>query len=608
MIRNFMKMLEVTEANLDPNNTGTNKMPKSVVCLPGPAGPKGSQGIQGGRGPRGMRGYNGTKGERGAPGPRGMKGDPGDIMKSKEVLPRITSHPPKTMFIREGDNFTLNCMAIGYPVPSVTWMKDNETLPGTRLFPERGKGMSLELKKITYERKGKYTCVARNSVGNATFRVEIIFKVPPKRLSSSEAIVYHGNAINLQCPIDSYPPAKIRWLKPGYEQANGDLFANNNTLNIEHVTDEHEGIYLCEGKNMFGSTFTALSIKVRSEVQPTFSEEPPSSQGVFLQQKIIVTCAATGDPVPIITWISPDMKQMITEQTRSELTIESFDVSDEGNYTCIAENVLGSKAVAVVKIYMIQCPRLAPPVNGHLISLTKGSDDVMIFSCDHGTQMIGSEVRVCQRNATWTGRTTYCIGNTLRKEGSLILKSHNDYRDHLLAFLKPVQTKTLSKWKLCYRASQNGWSALNFHGACGDRQSTVTIIRVGVYIFGGYSDIKFGVPEHDYSYSYRKYRNCHRSSKAFIFSLRNKANLPPFQSRPFQNSHSAVCADFSKGVVFSNDISISDFANSNTKSSSSFGYTYKPPLGYEFSGSKMDALLAGEDNFSPDEIEVFYET
>ena len=93
----------------------------------------------------------------------------------------------------------------------------------------------------------------------------LYFAVPPKRLSSSEAIVYKGNAINLQCPIDSYPPAKIRWLKPGYGPPNGNVFEVNNTLTIEHVTEEHEGIYLCEGKNMFGSVFTALSIKVKNE-------------------------------------------------------------------------------------------------------------------------------------------------------------------------------------------------------------------------------------------------------------------------------------------------------------------------------------------------------
>jgi hypothetical protein len=73
-------------------------------------------------------------------------------------------------------NLTLNCTAIGYPLPSVTWLKDNVTLLGTPLFLKREKGMKLHFTKTTYDRKGKYTCVARNSVGMASFDVKIIFK------------------------------------------------------------------------------------------------------------------------------------------------------------------------------------------------------------------------------------------------------------------------------------------------------------------------------------------------------------------------------------------------------------------------------------------------
>jgi hypothetical protein len=74
----------------------------------------------------------------------------------------------------------------------------------------------------------------------------------------------------------------------------------------------------------------------------------------------------------------------------------------------------------------------------------------------------------------------------------MILKGHNELRESLLDFLKPVEATVSSTWKLCYRASRDGWSAFNFHGACGNRSSTVTIVKVGQYIFGGYSDKKFG--------------------------------------------------------------------------------------------------------------------
>ncbi|XP_028409228.1 hemicentin-1-like [Dendronephthya gigantea] len=611
IVRDFMKLLE--ESNLLIQNKTNSDTLNSIVCLPGQ---KGSQGNTGPVGPRGMRGFNGTKGDRGAPGPRGVKGDPGDLMKAFEVPPKIISHPPKTRFIDEGDKLTLSCTAIGYPLPSVIWMKDNETLPGTRLFPERGKGMSLELKKITYERKGKYTCVARNSVGTATLDVKIIIKVPPKRLISPEIIRYKGNAVNLKCPVDSYPPADIKWMKPGYSLQVGEVSDINNTLHIGYATEKHEGIYLCRGKNMFGFTFTALSLKVRNEVRPTFNKNLPSSRGVFRHERVIVDCAAMGDPVPSVTWTEPGQRHYVTQEQHAELIIGSFDFFDEGNYTCTAQNTLGSQVTATIKLYIIKCPTLEPPINGQMIKLNEASDDVMLFSCDQGTQMIGPEIRMCQRNGTWTGRTTYCIGNRLHKEGSIILKGQKEYSQRLLTFLRPVQSTTTSNWRLCYRASKDGWSAMNFHGACGDKQFTVSIFKVGIYIFGGYSDKKFGAPVREYrrnSYgnNYRTYRTnrreCYRSSKAFLFSLINRDGLPPFTSMPFQNYNSAVCADNTKGAVFSNDISIGDFASSNPESTSSFGYTYRPPAFYSYAEAKTTSLLAGSANFTIDEIEVFYE-
>ena len=51
-----------------------------------------------------------------------------------------------------------------------------------------------------------------------------------------------------------------------------------------------------------------------------------------------------------------------------------------------------------------------------------------------------------------------------------------------------------SNWTLCWRASQHGWLATDFHSNCDDNGATVTIISVqdGKYIFGGYSDVAWG--------------------------------------------------------------------------------------------------------------------
>ncbi|CAB3997432.1 fibropellin-1-like isoform X1, partial [Paramuricea clavata] len=47
--------------------------------------------------------------------------------------------------------------------------------------------------------------------------------------------------------------------------------------------------------------------------------------------------------------------------------------------------------------------------------------------------------------------------------------------------------KPSSNWTLCWRATLHGWAASTFHLKCDNKKPTVTIIKVGNFIFGGYA-------------------------------------------------------------------------------------------------------------------------
>ena len=66
---------------------------------------------------------------------------------------------------------------------------------------------------------------------------------------------------------------------------------------------------------------------------------------------------------------------------------------------------------------------------------------------------------------------------------STILHGHHDYGRQVTTWLGDQ-----FQWRLCYRASVHGWSAHNFHTTCGNKGPTVTIVKVGECIFGGYTD------------------------------------------------------------------------------------------------------------------------
>ena len=56
------------------------------------------------------------------------------------------------------------------------------------------------------------------------------------------------------------------------------------------------------------------------------------------------------------------------------------------------------------------------------------------------------------------------------------------------------------------------------------------------------------------------------------------------------------------------DIYIDDYASSSSSSYTGLGFTYSAPSGYSYGSTFTKTFLAGTYQFTPDEIETFYET
>ncbi|XP_022808998.1 uncharacterized protein LOC111345977 [Stylophora pistillata] len=171
---------------------------------------------------------------------------------------------------------------------------------------------------------------------------------------------------------------------------------------------------------------------------------------------------------------------------------------------------------------------------------------------------------------------------------SAILAKDDHYHKTLSIWLSPVVQSQSSYWKRCWRASVDGWAASTFHSFCDSKGPTVTIIRVGKYIFGGYTSLSW-TSSWEYQYS----------SSAFLFSLVNKPGWGPVKltqqgKYSYRKKHSIYsCSSVGPTFGRAHDIYISDYASSNTNSLSDPGYTYSPPSGHIYSGSFTRSFLAG---------------
>ena len=107
----------------------------------------------------------------------------------------------------------------------------------------------------------------------------------------------------------------------------------------------------------------------------------------------------------------------------------------------------------------------------------------------------------------------------------------------------------------------------------------------------------------------------HYDSQAFLFSLVNKpgwapVKLPQTGTYSYYSYSIYDCSSYGPTFGGGHDIYIANYASSNSYSAAYLGYAYSPPSGYNYGGTFTYTFLAGGSsyNFTPDEVETFYET
>ena len=121
--------------------------------------------------------------------------------------------------------------------------------------------------------------------------------------------------------------------------------------------------------------------------------------------------------------------------------------------------------------------------------------------------------------------------------GSMLLTT--EYEDKLLEFIGSVLPSYEKTWQLIYRASEQGYEAVDFHRCCDDQAPTISIILTDYgNIFGGYTTVPW---------SSAMQRADQADPTAFLFTLKNSLNVPPTKfpvATEFQHcaiSHNPTC-------------------------------------------------------------------
>ncbi|XP_075065156.1 contactin-1 [Mixophyes fleayi] len=234
-------------------------------------------------------------------------------------------------------NVTLECFALGNPVPVIKWRKHNEPIPTTAEINQPG--TVLKIFNIQPEDEGTYECEAENIKGKDSHRAYVYVQAQPEwveHINDTERDI--GSDLHWPCIAKGKPIPTIRWLKNGEAYGKGEL-------KIRGLTMAHAGMYQCIAENHYGVIQANAELKILA-LAPTFELNPMRKKILAAKGgRVIIECKPKAAPKPKFSWSKGT--ELLINNTRvsiwddGSLEIVNVTILDEGSYTCFAENDRG---------------------------------------------------------------------------------------------------------------------------------------------------------------------------------------------------------------------------------------------------------------------------
>uniref|UniRef100_UPI0037E7536E contactin-1a-like n=1 Tax=Semicossyphus pulcher TaxID=241346 RepID=UPI0037E7536E len=235
-----------------------------------------------------------------------------------------------------GQNVTLECFALGNPVPEIRWKKLDGQLPANHEV--RMAGAHLHLYNVQFEDAGNYQCEAVNSRGKDYHAARVSVEAYPEwveHISSTEKDL--GSDYTMSCIASGKPKPHIRWLKNG-------VMTDRKEMSFSSLTFDDSGMYQCIAENHHGVIYANAELRVFA-CAPTFKHNPVKKVLAARNGRVVIHCRPKAAPKPSFYW-SKDT-ELLSNSTRvfiwedGSLEILNVTRADEGRYTCFAENDRG---------------------------------------------------------------------------------------------------------------------------------------------------------------------------------------------------------------------------------------------------------------------------
>ncbi|XP_066190846.1 neural cell adhesion molecule 1 isoform X3 [Sylvia atricapilla] len=289
---------------------------------------------------------------------------------------------PTPQEFKEGDDAVIVCDVVSSLPPTIIWKhKGRDVILKKDVRFIVLSNNYLQIRGIKKTDEGTYRCEGRILArGEINFKdIQVIVNVPPSvraRQSTMNATANLSQSVTLACDTDGFPEPTVTWTKDGdpvEEVEDEDKYSFNydgSELVIHRVDKSDEAEYICIAENKAGEADATIHLKVFAKPKITYVENKTAME---LEDQITLTCEASGDPIPSITWrtstrnISNEEKTLdgrvvVRSHARvSSLTLKDIQYTDAGEYVCTASNTIGQDSQAMY-LEVQYAPKLQGPV------------------------------------------------------------------------------------------------------------------------------------------------------------------------------------------------------------------------------------------------------
>ncbi|XP_008316916.1 contactin-4 [Cynoglossus semilaevis] len=303
-----------------------------------------------------------------------------------EYEPKIEVQFPEVVPVAKSTTVTLECFALGNPVPTISWRRLDGASFGRKVDINKASGI-LEIPYFQQEDSGIYECVAENSRGRNSVQGKLSFYAAPHFTDKPQDVQKTiDDTLVWDCKASAKPKPSYRWLKNGelLDPMEDRVQVNNGLLTISSLNLADMGMYQCVAENKHGRIFTNAELQVTA-IAPDFTQNLLKAQTMArLGGDILIECRPRMSPRGVISWRKG--KEALRESHRvtvldnGSLRISNVTKTDAGLYTCVARNQFGV-ASSAGNLLVKESTTITSPA-GHL-DVTLGESIVLPCQVSH---------------------------------------------------------------------------------------------------------------------------------------------------------------------------------------------------------------------------------